>query len=468
MPDKDTSEILIIRRGGHTDYDEPKGGVWKIAYADFMTAMMAFFLVMWLINVTDQQTKESVARYFNPIRFAEATVDRKGIRDPEPRPPVEGEKEGQGKAVPAPPQGPAREGPGASAPGRQTRSEAALFQDPYAVLADIAASAPVEPRAAALAVEGIPGEGSKPGLSAGDQARDPFDPVYWQVSAKAQIPRGTGESRGQAGAPDAGAALPAPPAKRDAAGEGKAMAAKPAPKPADAKADAAALATRDVAETASPVPTAEAQGAKPPESKASEAKMVEAKMADAKMVEAKAAEPKLVEGKGGEGKAGEGKAGEAKPIERRVAELRESIATAVGRVQSAGAPDIRVESTGEGVLVSLTDAPDFGMFAIGSAEPRPEAVRIVEKVAEVIRKGGGPVVVRGHTDGRPFRSKDYDNWRLSSARAHMAAYMLIRGGIPEARIERIEGWADRSLKVAADPGAAANRRIEILLREPRP
>jgi chemotaxis protein MotB len=43
----------------------------------------------------------------------------------------------------------------------------------------------------------------------------------------------------------------------------------------------------------------------------------------------------------------------------------------------------------------------------------------------------------------------------------------VRGGIEEARIERIEGWADRSLKVTKDPGAAANRRIEILLREPR-
>jgi chemotaxis protein MotB len=46
----------------------------------------------------------------------------------------------------------------------------------------------------------------------------------------------------------------------------------------------------------------------------------------------------------------------------------------------------------------------------------------------------------------------------------MASYMLIRGKLDERRIERIEGYADRSLRNAADPLAAENRRIEILVR----
>jgi flagellar motor protein MotB len=46
-----------------------KGGAWKVAYADFVTAMMAFFLVMWLIS-QDQKVKESIARYFMaPVGF---------------------------------------------------------------------------------------------------------------------------------------------------------------------------------------------------------------------------------------------------------------------------------------------------------------------------------------------------------------------------------------------------------------
>ena len=77
----------------------------------------------------------------------------------------------------------------------------------------------------------------------------------------------------------------------------------------------------------------------------------------------------------------------------------------------------------------------------------------------------GSLVVRGHTDGRPFRTPTYDNWRLSSARAHMAYFMLVRGGVDEQRFERIEGHADRSLKLAGEPEAAQNRRIEIFLRK---
>ena len=50
----------------------------------------------------------------------------------------------------------------------------------------------------------------------------------------------------------------------------------------------------------------------------------------------------------------------------------------------------------------------------------------------------------------------------------MAYYMLVRGGVEEKRFARVEGYADRSLKVPGDPEAAQNRRIEILLRRPNP
>jgi len=42
------------------------GGVWKLAYADFVTAMMAFFLLMWLLNVTSEEMKSGIAQYFSP------------------------------------------------------------------------------------------------------------------------------------------------------------------------------------------------------------------------------------------------------------------------------------------------------------------------------------------------------------------------------------------------------------------
>ena len=75
--------IIIVRRrgGGH---DEHHGGAWKIAYADFMTAMMALFLVMWLVNASSEETKAAVASYFNPIDLTDRNARPRGIDDPVP------------------------------------------------------------------------------------------------------------------------------------------------------------------------------------------------------------------------------------------------------------------------------------------------------------------------------------------------------------------------------------------------
>src|SRR3954469_11012609 len=74
-------EMIIIKRG-HPHEEHPHGGAWKVAFADFMTAMMAFFLVLWIVNSTNKETRSSVARYFNPIRLSDTTVARKGLKDP--------------------------------------------------------------------------------------------------------------------------------------------------------------------------------------------------------------------------------------------------------------------------------------------------------------------------------------------------------------------------------------------------
>ena len=50
----------IIQSGGH------HGGAWKVAYADFVTAMMAFFMLMWLLNATTEKQRKGIADYFSP------------------------------------------------------------------------------------------------------------------------------------------------------------------------------------------------------------------------------------------------------------------------------------------------------------------------------------------------------------------------------------------------------------------
>lgn len=65
MADEDANEQPIIikkikKGGGH------HGGAWKVAYADFVTAMMAFFLLLWLLNVTTDEQKNAISNYFDP------------------------------------------------------------------------------------------------------------------------------------------------------------------------------------------------------------------------------------------------------------------------------------------------------------------------------------------------------------------------------------------------------------------
>ncbi len=59
--------IKRIRKGGHAKH----GGAWKIAYADFVTAMMAFFLLMWLLGSTTEGDKKGIADFFNsPLKVS--------------------------------------------------------------------------------------------------------------------------------------------------------------------------------------------------------------------------------------------------------------------------------------------------------------------------------------------------------------------------------------------------------------
>lgn len=57
-------KVIEAGHGGH------HGGAWKVAYADFVTAMMAFFLLMWLLGATTEKQRKSIADYFAPTMIA--------------------------------------------------------------------------------------------------------------------------------------------------------------------------------------------------------------------------------------------------------------------------------------------------------------------------------------------------------------------------------------------------------------
>ena len=424
-------DIIIIKKkvsGGHGHH----GGAWKIAFADFMTAMMAFFLVLWIINATDKQTKTVIAHYFNPVKLENPAKSKKGVHGATAAP-VEGhedkadkaestkpgEKENAGSPAANKGQDEKKPTPGeekASAEAKAQAAEAQLFGSPYDTL-DRLAGAPKDSAANSSPEKSDTDMQRAIGALSIDALRDPFkpigpgsqdDPVAFDAEARNQTPpdlekpnAGDTDKPQPRATPGGGSATPK---TRDKSAPGESRNGIPAPAGPGAEAGAKAEAAKAEA-------TAKAEAAK-------------------------------LEG-----------------------ELKSKVEAAV---KGGKGPEIEVKQTKEGLLISLTDKLDFAMFGVGSAEPKAELIRAMDAVGKVIKSTPGHVVIRGHTDARQYRNGAYDNWRLSSDRAQMAYYMLTRGGAPAARFTRIEGYADRTLHDPAHPLSAVNRRLEILIESAKP
>jgi chemotaxis protein MotB len=413
-------EIVIVRRPPHGHDDGHHGGVWKIAYADFMTAMMAFFLVMWLVNAANEETKAAIASYFNPIELMDQKPTDRSIREEGQS--ADGNTElpssdtqGEGTTDAENEQDGNQENATA---GEETQySEADYFENPYAVLAEIALEVGQQANVSDAGEGGAQTSGPASGASGGEAYRDPFDPDFWSQEMQ-----------------DREEVDPVVPEPKDLT---------------PAALAAAEDAPEDIAEEEQP-----AEEQQPVE--------VAALPEDASVEEVDEAAPVDSMESAEPAPAEETEEPQVDAADR----LREEIETAVAELESSVADGIEVTAAEGGVLISLTDQVEDSMFNVGSAIPRREMVLAMEKIGALLAEREGEVLIRGHTDARPFEGEGNDNWRLSTDRAHSAYYMLMRGGLAEDRVAQISGFADHDLKVPEDPYAAANRRIEILVRAP--
>ncbi len=427
MADAPHQELVIIKR--HHDHDDGHhGGAWKIAFADFMTAMMALFLVLWLISATNPKQRATIATYFNPVKLAEMSPAKKGLDDPSAggpsHNPSKDDETSSAKRLELPP---LQEKKALFNRANQpVYDEATMFRDPYAVLADIAAHAAADYKTQT----GQDGTGvePKPDPSAAvsnDAFRDPFATIP-QVEPQPVTP----DAEAEASAAPTAMARPAPPVP------GSSADARPT---ANASIDIPASESKDATRVPA-TPSLSSSGKEKPPLPAKEALKTRV-VAD----QTAAGSNEMEAGK-----------------------LRSELADAMPKDSAHVMPNVEVKSTDEGVLISLTDEGNYAMFAVGSAEPQAKTIEIMAKVAQLLQSHPGMIVIRGHTDGRPYKSASYDNWQLSAARAQMAHYMLVRGGLDEKRIERIEGYADHRPKSPNDRLAPENRRIEILVRKDKP
>jgi chemotaxis protein MotB len=351
-----------IVEGGH------HGGAWKVAYADFVTAMMAFFLLMWLLNATTEDQRKGLADYFSPNNLMSH----------------------------------ASSGTGEPFGGHTAFDEGALASDRGSVQVMVG-KAPVP-----------------------DQTEDGKDPVTTSYH-RSRVGEGVGIGpvvEDQDADDDVTDAAVGQPGTRRAAGPGGTA---DSPSQGNTKLNRDAVA----ADGAQPTPAVQAAAAKAAAERAEQV----AQVRQEKMAFQAAAEQIKA-------------AVQADPA---LADL---------------AKQLTIDMTPDGLRIQIMDEIKLPMFPTGSASPNERARLLMQKVVPVLMRLSQPISIAGHTDAAPFPGPDRTNWELSAERANATRRLLTDGGLPEARIRSVSGHADRDPLLPADPLAAANRRIAILvLRE---
>ena len=375
---------IIIRReevveGGH------HGGAWKVAYADFVTAMMAFFLLMWLLNATTEEQRKGLADYFSPDNVMSRASSGTGQPFGGNSASVKGALASDRGAVEIiHGRAPAVDSDEEDVP--QVAQEApsrVQSNDPDADAVPAQSNTAMSGTVQNSAANGGQGAGQGAGQGYG-QARDHdfADGHLGTIHALlAPMPGGTADSTSAAG-------------KQSGAIAGGGSADTPrAPTKAELRAERAR------------------------EEKA------QFEAAAEQIREAVRADPAL----------------------------------------AALASQLAIDLTPEGLRIQILDEDRSPMFTTGSAVPNERARLLLQKVAPVLTRLPEAISLSGHTDATPFRGGERSNWELSTERANATRRLLVEAGLPESRIRNVTGNADRDPLLPADPSAAANRRIAIVV-----
>ncbi|MBN8875204.1 MAG: OmpA family protein [Rhodospirillales bacterium] len=357
--DKKGGDIIIRREevveGGH------HGGAWKVAYADFVTAMMAFFLLMWLLNATTEDQRKGLADYFSPSNlFSHASS-----------------------------------GSGMPFGGQTPFDKGAMVSDRGAVEINMGRRPKIDVPSDGRTEVATDAKGYRNDDS-DDQAAHQFDATADQGAGTAAAASGRSEDTEGPGANTA---------------PGTVASSTPGPA-ADASVDGSRRPTQ-----------AEIRAEKERQEHAA--------------------------------------------FEQAAQEIRDAVkndpALAVLMKQ------LTIDMTPEGLRIQILDEERQPMFPTGSSTPNDRARLLLQKIAPVLMKLPESISIAGHTDAAPFPGPGRTNWELSTERANVTRRLLVESGLPDARIRSVTGNASRDPLLPADPFAAANRRIAIVvLREVRP
>ena len=289
-----------------------------------MTAMMAFFLVLWIINATDKDTKTLIARYFNPVKLEESVADAQEHSWRRlATPAVERRRKSDGEAEAAWPE---------PAPPRRRTSRRA------------------------------------PPPTAGQQARR-------QAAERGGQPRRSGESQGEH---DRGRAVrrPLPQSRHhrraDLARRARDHAARRGERRARPN-DGLADPFRSAARQAAPEPRRTSRRSR---------RAVEAAPSPRRRAPARRRPPTTTRQAAGRRRAPPPPPPSRSRRAAAAARLQKDLELQIAPPGARGSgPAIDVKATDEGLLISLTDKLYFSMFAIGSAEPQPQVMQAMDAIA---------------------------------------------------------------------------------------
>jgi chemotaxis protein MotB len=318
--------------------DAHHGGSWKVAYADFVTAMMAFFLLMWLLNATTEDQRKGLADYFSP----NSTLSHNSS------------------------------GTGQPFGGRTAFTEGAMVSDlgtPQVTVGQRPVIDHVDEDESDVIAQPRPHRDDVPGKEADRQAQS--------------VPR----------------AVPAVSTRTAAADQPAGGDAQRKPSNAELRAE---LERR-----------------------------------------------------------------EKEAFEQAAQQIREAVR---GDPELAElARQLAIDMTPDGLRIQILDDDRQPMFPFGSAIPNDRTRLLLQKVAPVLMRLTQDISIAGHTDAAPFAGPGRTNWELSADRANATRRLLVEAGLQEQRVRSVTGNAERDPLVPAEPLAAANRRIAIVvLRSVRP
>jgi chemotaxis protein MotB len=132
------------------------------------------------------------------------------------------------------------------------------------------------------------------------------------------------------------------------------------------------------------------------------------------------------------------------------------------------ANSLLIDNTPEGLRIQLVDQDGLAMFPSGGSKMFGHARALLDLVSRIIVQLPNKVSIAGHTDGQKFNKDGYTNWELSADRALAARSALMLSGVPEERIDRVVGRADKEPLMKEDPNSPRNRRLSIVLLREQP